>query len=868
MEEKNEAKLVVAVALTGSRKGKYILKWAMDQFLPEGYVKFLILHVYPKITFVPTPLGAWIPITEARDDVVDIFRRDIEWKKRKALLPYQKTLISQKVESDIVVLESDDIATALSLEVAKHSIRHLVIGSSTSSSAFSWKNLSATKTVDSSLSGIIPEKAPKFCSVYVVADGKLQNLRPSESKPSVISVHNTNGSSNTFTESSSPTLGSLLTTRQDGYHRVANSTTNGHKPRSLDSQPNITGAPSRITESVEATHYTFQGTNSSFGNYSAINQSYSSGDSGSWVSDRTSPGGSFVGSTPAGSSVSIPMGGSFTSIPPTESSVSIPFGGSFIGTPPTGSYVGTSPGASFTGTPPTGSYVGTSPAGSFTGTPPGSFVASAGFLAGNSAEQQSAAPSSQNQAYELERLRMELKHVEKMYELAQNSNVDEKLLFPINQLNTLSKELEAALTLEEEKAKEKENAENNKLKACQKEVLQSGKKAEDGENKLKQLLANPIAQCQKFNWNEIMEATSSLSEEFKIGSGAFGTVFKCKLHHTTAAVKVLHSKDTVTNKQFLQELEILSTIRHPHLLLLLGAVPEESCLVYEYMENGSLDDRLFRKDNCPPLPWYERVRISWEVASALAFLHSTKPKPIIHRDLKPANILLDQHLVSKIGDAGLGTTMNVEPSEKSLRTLYKETSPVGTLCYIDPEYQRTGRVSTKSDVYALGVVILQLLTAKPAVGISYLIEDAVEEGTLTEVLDKEAGRWPDDEALALAKLGLQCSELRGRDRPDLREVVLPALERLKEVADRAREQAASAPAALPVHFICPIRKVVMEDPYVAADGYTYDREAIEQWLAENNTSPTTSQPLPHKFIMPNYTLLEAIKQWKSKQPPK
>ena len=255
------------------------------------------------------------------------------------------------------------------------------------------------------------------------------------------------------------------------------------------------------------------------------------------------------------------------------------------------------------------------------------------------------------------------------------------------------------------------------------------------------------------------------------------------------------------------QLEILSSIRHPHLLLLLGAVPEKSSLVYEYMENGSLDDRLFRKGNTPPLLWYERFRICWEVATALAFLHSTKPNPIIHRDLKPANILLDQNLVSKIGDAGLGTMINVEPTSVSLKTIYKETSPVGTLCYIDPEYQRTGRVSTKSDIYALGVVILQLLIAKPAVGIAYMVEDALDEGNLMEVLDLEAGQWPEKETLELALLGLQCSELRGKDRPDLRDKVLPALERLKEVADSAKGSASRGPTAMPAHFVCPILKV-------------------------------------------------------------
>ncbi|XP_074284298.1 U-box domain-containing protein 35-like [Silene latifolia] len=939
-EESGVPQHVVAVALTGSRKSKYILKWALDQFLPEGNVRFKILHVYPKITVIPTPMGTWVPVAEVREDLVCSYKQETEWKKKKRLLPYKKALEAQKIESEIVVIESDDVAMTLCLEIERHYIRHLVIGCSSTSA---WKYLSLTKMLtNQNLPAVISDNAPSFCSIYVVADGKLQTLRPSESKPTVISVHNTSDySSDSFTDNSSSSsltlgefsnnitvttlpiasgaphtkeLGNLGNPGQGSY-----TSTNNYKPEPSESYPNSMSAQKRIRESKEATHYSYQGTNKSLGNNTGVNHSYNSGDSGSWASDGTSPAGSFAGTPPTGSSVSIPYGGSFTGTPPTGSSVSIPTGGSFTGTPPTGSPMSIPMGGSFAGTPPAGSYVGKSAAvsfvgGSFTGappigssvsipmgssqhagsyvgtppvsfvgTPPGSFMATRPSSPATSEDQvdhpitiffverlqayyvSTALPMSSHnlQVYELEKLRMELRHVEKMYELAQNNDMNEKLFFPIDQLNTLSKELEAALKLQEGKVKEITSTEKNKHKAGE---TKAAEKTED-ENKRQQLLASPITQCQKFNWNELMEATSNLSEEFKIGSGAFGTVYKCKLHHTTAAVKVLHSKDTVTNKQFLQELEILSTIRHPHILLLLGAVPEKSCLVYEYMENGSLDDRLFRKSNIPPLPWYERVRICWEVASALAFLHSTKPKPIIHRDLKPANILLDQHLVSKIGDAGLGTTINAEPNDQSLRTLYKETSPVGTLCYIDPEYQRTGRVSTKSDVYALGIVILQLLTAKPAVGISYLIEDAIEEGTLTEVLDQEAGTWAEDVALELATLGLKCSELRGKDRPDLREIVLSTLERLKEGADSAREKAANAPAALPTHFICPISKDIMEDPYIAADGYTYDRVAIEQWLAENTASPTTSLPLPHKFIMPNYTLLEAIKQWKSKQQP-
>ena len=242
------------------------------------------------------------------------------------------------------------------------------------------------------------------------------------------------------------------------------------------------------------------------------------------------------------------------------------------------------------------------------------------------------------------------------------------------------------------------------------------------------------------------------------------------------------------------------------MLLLLGACPEQGCLVYEYMENGSLEDRLMRKNNTPPIPWYERFRIAWEVASAIAFLHNTKPKPIIHRDLKPANILLDHNLVSKIGDAGLCTMLNLEPSSISNLTLYKDTSPVGTLCYIDPEYQRTGLISMKADVYALGMVILQLLTAKPAVGITNVVEDAIKGGRLTQILDKYAGRWPLRETAEMALLGLQCAELRRKDRPDL-QIVLSTLERMKDIANKARDYVARIQVAPPNHFICPILNV-------------------------------------------------------------
>lgn len=163
------------------------------------------------------------------------------------------------------------------------------------------------------------------------------------------------------------------------------------------------------------------------------------------------------------------------------------------------------------------------------------------------------------------------------------------------------------------------------------------------------------------------------------------------------------------------------------MVLLLGACPQYGCLVYEYMENGSLEDRLFRKNNTPPIPWRTRFKIAAEMASALLFLHEAKPEPLVHRDLKPANILLDTNYTSKIADVGLARL--VPPAVANQVTQYHMTAAAGTFCYIDPEYQQTGKLGTKSDVYSLGIILLQLLTAKSPMALAYHVEEAIDEGT-------------------------------------------------------------------------------------------------------------------------------------------
>ncbi|KAF3647086.1 hypothetical protein FXO38_18822 [Capsicum annuum] len=172
-----------------------------------------------------------------------------------------------------------------------------------------------------------------------------------------------------------------------------------------------------------------------------------------------------------------------------------------------------------------------------------------------------------------------------------------------------------------------------------------------------------------------------------------------------------------------RKVEVLSQLLHPHIVLLLGASPGNGYLVYVYMENGSLEDHIFQGKN-RPLPWFVRFRILFEVAWALAFLHNSKPEPIVHRDLKPGNILLDKNYVSKIGDVGLAKIMSDIVPESI--TEYRNSILAGTFAYMDPKYLRTGTLRPKSDLYAFGIITLQLLASCHPNGLVLKFEKDIE----------------------------------------------------------------------------------------------------------------------------------------------
>ena len=144
------------------------------------------------------------------------------------------------------------------------------------------------------------------------------------------------------------------------------------------------------------------------------------------------------------------------------------------------------------------------------------------------------------------------------------------------------------------------------------------------------------------------------------------------------------------------------------------------------MANGSLEDRIFRRGDSPPLSWQPRFRIAAEISTGLLFPHQTKSEPQVHHDLKLASILLDPNYVSKISDVGLVRLVPLSVADSV--TQYQMTSTAGNFCYIDPEYQQAGMLGIKSDVYSLGIMLLQIITAKPPMELIHLVERAIGKG--------------------------------------------------------------------------------------------------------------------------------------------
>ncbi|KAL5567971.1 hypothetical protein UlMin_024546 [Ulmus minor] len=363
-----------------------------------------------------------------------------------------------------------------------------------------------------------------------------------------------------------------------------------------------------------------------------------------------------------------------------------------------------------------------------------------------------------------------------------------------------------------------------------------------------------------FSFLEINEATNDFDPSWRIVEGRFGTVYKGILREMHVAIKMLPSYGSKSQSDFQREVEVISRVRHPSLVTLIGSCPESRSLVYEYLKNGSLEDCLMRKDNT--LPWQIRICIATDICFALIFLHSNKPS-IVHGNVKPSNILLDANYVSKLGDLGIISLIQQNEDPTNSTTISYQD---GTPAYKDPELE-SGELTPLSDVYSFGVVLLRLLTAQPPMGLVKNVKSALENDNLSTVLDASAGDWPLEQAEQLVLLALRCCMKNSLDRPDLGSEVWGVLEPMKASCIASASYLVSKKLKrIPSHFVCPILQEVMTDPRIAADGFTYEAEAINGWLnSGHNTSPMTNLKLEHCKLVPNYALQNAIQEWQLQQ---
>ncbi|KAM0869689.1 hypothetical protein ACQ4PT_040509 [Festuca glaucescens] len=286
----------------------------------------------------------------------------------------------------------------------------------------------------------------------------------------------------------------------------------------------------------------------------------------------------------------------------------------------------------------------------------------------------------------------------------------------------------------------------------------------------------------QFTYKELKTITNSF--EKSIGKGGFGVVYLGYLEDgTPVAVKTRTESSSQSHNEFLGEALHLIRVHHRNLVNLVGHCKdgEHSALIYEYMSEGTLQEKLREKSpNFVPLSWRQRLRISLDSAQGLEYLHKACKPPLIHRDVKTANILLNgSNLEAKIADFGLSKAFNNDLQS------HVSTRVVGTPGYLDPEYYTSFQLSEKSDVYSFGIVLLEVVTGQPpilpeSVHIVQWARQRLAKGDIESVVDRNMqGRYDLNSVWKVADLALRCTEQTSSQRPAMADVVVQLKESLE-----------------------------------------------------------------------------------------
>lgn len=280
----------------------------------------------------------------------------------------------------------------------------------------------------------------------------------------------------------------------------------------------------------------------------------------------------------------------------------------------------------------------------------------------------------------------------------------------------------------------------------------------------------------RIDYQEIYAATKGFKEESVIGIGGNGKVYKGILEGgVEVAIKRISHQSENGMKEFLAEVSSLGRLKHRNLVGIRGWCKIEKgglILVYDYLENGSLDKRIFDCNEDLMLSWEERIKVLKDVASGILYLHEGWEAKVLHRDIKASNVLLDKDMNARLGDFGLARM-------QYHGQLASTTRVVGTVGYMAPEVVRTGRASTQTDAFAFGVLLLEVVSGRRPIqeGKPNLVDFVwrlMERGELSSALDdrlKGKGDYSDEEVERVLHLGLLCAYPDPNFRPTMRQVV-------------------------------------------------------------------------------------------------